>query len=141
MNYSKEYLEKLFDKTSGKCHICHKGLCFTNFGATWLRGAWEIEHSVPKSLGGTNHFNNLFPAHVSCNRSKSNNSTRSARAKYGKTRAPYSVKKREELRIENTFIGGGGAFFIGTLLKLTNPALTFITIAGMIIGNLVEPEE
>ena len=60
MDYSDEFLDKLFDKTSGKCHICHKVLCFTNFGAIGLRGAWEIEHSVPKSCGGTDHFNNLL---------------------------------------------------------------------------------
>jgi hypothetical protein len=141
MDYSKDFLEKLFDKTSGKCHICGKGLCFSNFGNSGLRGAWEIEHSIPKSCGGTDHFNNLFPAHIPCNRSKSNNSTRSARSKYGRTRAPYSIKKREVLRIENTFLGGGAGLLIGTILRLTNPALALLTLGGMIIGNIIEPAE
>ncbi|MCH7723860.1 MAG: HNH endonuclease [Bacteroidetes bacterium] len=141
MKYTKEFLENLFDKTSGRCHLCGRGLCFKNFGSFGSREAWEIEHSNPKSRGGSDHFNNLFPAHITCNRSKSNNSTRSERAKHGRTRAPYSVQKREELIIENTFIGGGVGLLIGTLLRLANPGLALYTLGGLIIGNIIEPDE
>ncbi|MEX2477692.1 MAG: HNH endonuclease signature motif containing protein [Gracilimonas sp.] len=33
---------------------------------------WEIDHSKPKSKGGTDHLNNLRPLQTSANRSKGN---------------------------------------------------------------------
>lgn len=33
---------------------------------------WEIDHSIPRSKGGTDHLNNLQPMNVSANRSKGN---------------------------------------------------------------------
>lgn len=141
MDYSKEFRRKVFDKTSGRCHLCGGGLFINNFGAIEKKGAWEIEHSIPKSKGGTDHLNNLYPAHIDCNRSKSNRTTRSVRAKYGRTRAPYSEEKAAEAKIENTFIGGGAGFVVGLFLRLTNPGLAFLTLAGMAIGFLKEIDD
>ncbi len=33
---------------------------------------WEIDHSKPKSKGGTDHLNNLNPLNTKANRSKGN---------------------------------------------------------------------
>lgn len=141
MDYSKEFRRKVFDKTTGRCHLCGGGLFFNNFGSIEKKGAWEIEHSMPKSKGGTDHLNNLYPAHIDCNRSKSNHSNRIVRAKYGRTRAPYSEEKTAEVKLENTFIGGGAGFTLGLLLKLTNPGIALFTLIGSAIGYLAEVDE
>ena len=115
MAYTAERLFSIFSKTHGNCHICHGRLVFPCYGVSDAeRGGWEVEHSIPKSLGGTEHLNNLYPAHISCNRSKGKGSTRGARAQYGLTRAPYSQAKKESIRDDNMMYGGMvGAIFGG----------------------------
>ena len=93
MDRSPERLKSIYSRTSGKCHICHKQLAFCNYGSQGARGAWEIEHSKPRNKGGTDHLNNLYAAHIGCNRSKQDGSNYLARKQYGQTRAPFSVKK------------------------------------------------
>lgn len=112
MAYSVERLEKIFDRTSGFCHLCAGKLAFRNYGISGARGAWEVEHSKPKSEGGTDHLNNLYAAHISCNRSKRATCTRKARAEYGRTKAPLSSKRREQAKSRNA---AGGAIVGGTL--------------------------
>lgn len=111
MAYDDYTLTRIFDRTDGDCHICGGGLCYSNYGCFGARGAWEVEHSVPLSCGGTNHLNNLFPAHIDCNRSKRACPTRVARAQYGRSRAPYNREKKRQIRRDNTVTGGaiGGA--------------------------------
>ena len=131
MGYSDERLGDIFDKTDGQCHICGKKLAFKNYAANGSRGAWEVEHSIPKAKGGTDHLNNLFPACISCNRSKRDGSTRAARAQYGRKRAPLSQERKDRVRSKNTvkggivgaglgsFLGPGGAIvggFLGALI-------------------------
>ena len=114
-----ERLEQIFEKTNGHCHICSEKVYFSGYGNTW-----EIEHSIPKAKGGTDHLNNLFPAHLSCNRSKGTKHTRTARAEYGNTRAPYHKKKIEDIKNGNTVTGA----VIGGLLG------AFLGPEGAIIG-------
>ncbi len=38
------------------------------------RYAWNVDHKVPRSKGGTNHIDNLQAVHIRCNRSKSDKS-------------------------------------------------------------------
>lgn len=111
--YEQKTLRRIYDRTAGKCHICHRKLAFVNYGDHGSRGAWEVEHSKPRAHGGSDHGNNLFAAHIGCNRSKQHNSTRSARAVHGKTRAPFSVTKREKIRVKNTVVGAGIGSVIG----------------------------
>jgi len=70
MAFSSEQLNQIYNRTSGYCHICHKKLAFKNYGVFGARGAWEVEHSNPQAKGGTNRLNNLYPACITCNRSK-----------------------------------------------------------------------
>ena len=130
MAASAEKLQAVYDRTDGHCHICRKKLAFKNYGTLNTRGAWEIEHSKPRSKGGTDHGNNLYPACVSCNRSKNNGSTRAARAKNGFKAAPHSRKKK----IRNAATGAG---ILGTVaLILAPPPLRILAVlAGAAIGG------
>lgn len=79
MEWSDSQLSAIYDRTSGYCHICRKKLAFSNYACSGERGAWEVEHSVPRAAGGTDRLNNLFAACIDCNRSKGACSTRSCR--------------------------------------------------------------
>lgn len=70
MSYSYEELRYVYDKNDGYCWHCGKKLAFKNYGRPSERGAWEIDHSVPISRGGTEYLRNLVPACIKCNRGK-----------------------------------------------------------------------
>ncbi len=106
MRYSKEKLREIYDRTTGYCHICHKRLAFKNYGSAGARGAWEVEHSKPRAKGGSNYLKNLYPACISCNRSKGKKSNQSVRAKHGFRRAPLSKERRKKAKRANAFGGG-----------------------------------
>lgn len=105
MAFEKIQLERIFDRTSGLCHICWGKLCRKNYGQFGKRGAWEVEHSVARSNGGTDHGNNLFAAHIACNRQKGCLTARTVRNWNGKTCAPMSAARRETAQSENAFLG------------------------------------
>jgi len=139
MGYSEERLNDIFDRTDGRCHLCHNKLTFNSYGQLSLRGAWEIEHSNPRARGGTNRLNNLYAACIVCNRSKGAGSTKTARARNEKTKAPMSASKRENAKQKNTAIGAiiGGA--LGSLAG-KKEAVTG-AIIGAFIGHAQDPEE
>lgn len=128
MAYSNDQLNDTYDRTTGYCHLCHKKLAFKNYGIHFSRGAWEVEHSNPKSKGGTDRRNNRYAACIYCNRSKCNHSTRSIRARNGFRRAPLSVTKRQEVKSENAFVGGVIGALIGRVAVGPN---------GIIIGAII----
>ena len=68
--FTDKKLNAIYDRSRGYCHICGKKLAFINYGNFGKRGAWEVDHSKPRVKGGTDHPNNLYPACISCNRSK-----------------------------------------------------------------------
>jgi 5-methylcytosine-specific restriction endonuclease McrA len=76
MPFDKQTLTRIYKRTSGYCHLCHAKLSIKNYGQLGKKGSWQVEHSVPRSKGGTDHLNNLFPACVTCNGDKSNKTTR-----------------------------------------------------------------
>lgn len=115
MSY-REQLETIFGKTSGKCHICHGRLAFRNYGLAGNRGAWNIEHSVPRANGGTDHGNNLYAAHITCNTEKGTRSTRAARRTYGKRRRPMSAEQRERKQAWTMGAGATAGAAIGGLV-------------------------
>jgi hypothetical protein len=48
---------EIFQKTAGRCHIC---------GGT-IEGAWQADHVLAHSGGGTHVTDNYLPAHPICN--------------------------------------------------------------------------
>jgi hypothetical protein len=139
MRFDGERLEAVFDRTDGKCHICGGRLSFSNYGKIGARGAREVEHSVCRARGGSNHGNNLYAAHVSCNRSKGTFCTRTARAWFGRSKAPLSKARKQKIR-SNSRWGGG------TLGALTGAAvggpIGFIggAVLGALLGDKINPE-
>lgn len=98
--------DNVYDRTAGRCHICGKQLARCNYGKHGQRGAWEIEHSVPRARGGSDHGNNLYPACIRCNRVKGTATSRTARAKNNRKRAPLSLRRQGQVRA-NRAVGGG----------------------------------
>jgi 5-methylcytosine-specific restriction endonuclease McrA len=126
---SADMLRRIFDRTSGKCHICHKSLVFEAYGKTRHEGAWEIDHSRPKAHGGKDHLNNLFPACPECNRAKQTKSAREARKAKGKRRPPLNRRKRRQVVLENAAAKGIIGAVLGSVLPLG-------PIGGAILGAL-----
>ncbi len=93
-------LRRVYDRTSGYCHICHKKLSFFNHGVPGKKGAWEVDHSRPRASGGSDRLNNMYPACVCCNRTKGISSTRSMRRHSGTRRAPLPRERRNTVRVE-----------------------------------------
>lgn len=138
MRFNAEQRRNIYDRTSGLCHICHKKLSFKNYGSIGAKAAWEVEHSIPQSKGGTHHPNNLYPACITCNRSKNDSSTAAARAKNGKSKAPLSLEAREKAKTENSIAGA----ILGGVLGLVAGPLGLIagTIFGASLGYDQNPD-
>ncbi|MEQ9593711.1 MAG: HNH endonuclease signature motif containing protein [Cyclobacteriaceae bacterium] len=49
---------KVFNKTSGKCHVC---------GDVLEANRFEADHVMAHAKGGSNHFDNFLPACRTCN--------------------------------------------------------------------------
>jgi 5-methylcytosine-specific restriction endonuclease McrA len=131
-------LSRIYDRTSGYCHICGKKMSFTNYALPGRKGAWEIEHSVPRSKGGTDHANNLFGAHIACNRDKSDHTTQTARNWHGRKRAPLSRAQRKDAQSSNTI---GGAVIGGLIGLAGGPAGVIAgSLIGAGIGSSMKPE-
>ncbi len=52
---------RVWERDDGHCGVCGDSVVF---------GEMELDHIVPKSLGGDDDYDNLQPAHASCNRLK-----------------------------------------------------------------------
>ncbi len=137
MAFSDEKLEAVFVKTDGRCHLCGKNLAWNNYGLPNRRGAWEVEHSRPKSKGGTDHLNNLYPACINCNRQKGVVASRTARGWHGRQKAPYSAEKKARIRQNNAINGAA----IGALGFAAGPIGFVTTLLGAVVGNDWEIEE
>lgn len=137
MKFSDEQLEAIFDKTDGDCHICRKRLAFSNYGQFGRRGAWEVEHSNARANGGTHSLNNLYAAHIRCNRSKGKCSTRSARARHGYRCAPLSQKRKEQ----NAWTGAGMAALCAVFVppQVRVGVAIVLSAAGAIAGYNKKP--
>ena len=139
MKWTEEQRRCIYDRTQGKCHICGKKLAFINFGQHGRRGCWSVEHSRPRVKGGTDHGNNLYAACISCNSSKGSKSTRSARAKNGRTRAPLSRKSEANVRSKNMIKGAVAGVLAGNVVAGKKGAIIG-GILGGVIGQKTNPE-
>lgn len=140
MSFDPEQLRRIFDRTSGYCHICHKKLCRNNYAQFGKRGAWEVEHSLAQCKGGSDHCNNLYAACIPCNRKKGKLTTRTARGRNGHRKAPMSTARRDAARTENTILGmvGGG---IGGFVLAGPVGCAIGVAAGGKLGNSLNPDE
>lgn len=68
---SEKYTTKqVYDKNKGVCALCGGEI---NFELKFPHpDSFTIDHTIPLSKGGSNNFNNIMPAHYSCNRKKGN---------------------------------------------------------------------
>jgi 5-methylcytosine-specific restriction endonuclease McrA len=137
--YDGDRLRAIFDKANGCCHLCGRTIAFSNYGNHGARGAWEVDHSKPVAEGGTDHLNNLFPAHTSCNRSKQDASSRSSRKENGRTRAPLSAAAIERARFKQAMAGAFSGGLLG--VRLGGPVGFWIgVIAGGVAAYSLDPE-
>lgn len=138
MAYDEEQKDVIFARTDGQCHICRKKLARKNYAQFGARGAWEVEHSNAKANGGTDRLNNLYPACISCNRSKGKMSTRSARQRHGNKAAPYSAARKKQNAL---WWGAGGALAGRVLLAPLGPlGIVAGGLLGAIVGEAIEPD-
>lgn len=137
MKREEAQLRAIYDRTEGQCHICRKRLSFCNYGLLGKRGAWEIEHSVAQARGGTDHGNNLFAAHISCNRSKGDSSSRTARRQHGYQCAPYSTTKRKRNAAIGAGIGSLALFLVPPQFRIAAAVVGAVT--GAIAGYKKKP--
>lgn len=70
MPWDWDTLNWVYDRRDGYCRYCEKKIYWTNYGKPDQRGAWEVDHSVPLAVGGTDYLSNLWPACTDCNRDK-----------------------------------------------------------------------
>jgi len=139
MKADSKKLRRIYEKTSGKCHLCHKKLAFMNYAKSNAKASWEIEHSTPKSKEGTDHLNNLYPACVSCNREKSNGTNYSVRKTKGVKRAPLSKERRKRKVRINIVTGIVAGVAVG---RFFGPAGILIGGAiGAILGKGISPDK
>lgn len=57
-SFTVEERKEIYNKTNGHCYLCGDFVDFDKF---------EVEHNLPLGKGGTNDFDNLFPACHICN--------------------------------------------------------------------------
>ena len=139
MPYDVEILRRIYDRTDGHCHICGKKLSFVNYAIPGSRGAWEVEHSLARAAGGTNHLNNLFPACITCNRTKGIRTSRVARIQHGRKRVPLSRDRKGKIRGSNALVGIGLGAAVGGRLG-GPPGAVVGGVIGGILGHSSDPE-
>lgn len=133
MSYSKDRLRKIFDSTSGKCHLCHGKLTFDSYGVKW-----EVDHSRARSEGGTDHLNNLYPACTSCNRSKQAQAAAAARQTNGVRRRPLSKSQRKTAKTQNSVMWATAGGLVGAAI---NPgAAILLGLIGAAAGYDQDPD-
>lgn len=128
-------LSEILKKTGGRCHLCKKG----RLGVKSYGIKWELDHSNPKARGGTDRWSNLLPAHVSCNRSKQDRSTRSVRNENGFSRRPLSKQEAGDARTKNAVTGAGLGAVVGGVIG-GPPGAWLGGALGGLVGHSVDVE-
>ena len=136
--FDEKTVAAIFERSRGRCHLCGKKVVRVNYGARDRYGAWEVDHSIPVSRGATDHLNNLYPAHVRCNRRKQARSSSSVRRGYGRTRAPMSAAADLRARLKQAAGGAVAAAIVG--VRFGGPAGLLFGLIGGIVGYAVVSE-
>lgn len=118
----------VFAKCNRLCHLCWKPMAYANYGNHGSRGAWEIDHSIPRAQGGTDHLNNLYAAHTDCNRAKQARSSASVRRENGYARPPMSAAAMKELKEGDAWTGALAGGLVGA---------RFGGVPGMLLGAAI----
>jgi 5-methylcytosine-specific restriction endonuclease McrA len=139
-HYSDSERSKIFQRGHGKCHICHRQLCYSTYGQRGRRGAWHVDHSKAIANGGTNHGNNLKPACIGCNEEKSTVTARTARRWNGRRAAPLSPARYGSEKASNTVVVGAMGALLGGALGGPPGALVG-GFVGAALGNSINPDE
>ena len=139
MRYSDDQLSRIYDRTDGYCHLCYKKLSFSNYARSGFRGAWEVEHSIPRSRGGTDHPNNLYAACIPCNREKAICASRTVRSWNGRARAPRCRIRKTAIRRSNTAKGAALGALIGSFGGA--PGVIICSAIGAKIGSQIDPND
>jgi 5-methylcytosine-specific restriction endonuclease McrA len=115
MAYTKEQRARVFRSADGRCHLCGLDLVEAHYGSEFCNvpTGWEIDHQRARVHGGTDHGNNLRPAHISCNRSRQARSAAAVRAENGLARPPLSRAKRNERQAGGAAVGAAIALLAG----------------------------
>lgn len=138
MRVDEDRRRRTFERTHGRCHICRSALHWGSYGRVGKPGAWEVDHSRPRAKGGTDHGNNLYPACITCNRSKQARSTRSARSGQGYRTAPKSRTARSNAAIGWGLLGSAvGALLVPPPFRLVAGLIG--AAAGVSIGRADDP--
>lgn len=137
--FDEDRLRAIFARANGNCHLCGKALAFSNYGMHGARGGWEVDHSRPVANGGTDHLNNLYPAHTSCNRSKQAGSNLSVRRNNGRTRAPLSAAAINRERWKDAGTGAIAGALVGARFG-GPPGLLIGAFLGAVTAYSVDPK-
>ncbi|MFB6247409.1 MAG: HNH endonuclease [Salinibacter sp.] len=136
MSYSQQELQKIFQSTSGRCHLCHSPLQFGEYA-----DEWEVDHSKAKANGGTDHGNNLYPACKSCNRARRDRPASKVREENGVTGIPLSRKQREKEKKQNGLAYGSLGALAGGLLAGGPAGLAIGAVVGGSFGFSRDPDQ
>lgn len=128
MGYTDEKLTDIFERTDGHCHLCFIRLTFSNYGRFGSRGAWEVEHSIPRANGGTERLNNLYAACIVCNRAKGTRATQVVRNARGYSAAPFSTTKRATRRMRNALLGAAVGYLIAWYMQASTSWLWLLVL-------------
>ena len=119
--YSALQLQRIFDASDGRCHLCFESLSRDGYGIQW-----EVDHSRARKIGGSSSLRNLYAAHLACNRSKQVKPARTVRAQFGFAKKPLSKQQRAKRASSGAAVGLGGA----SLLHVE-------PVAGAVVGWLL----
>jgi hypothetical protein len=97
--FQPRHLDLIYDRTDGRCHICHFKHKREAYGRQG-RYVWQVDHRKPLAKGGTDTHQNWRVSCVGCNAEKGTMSSRDARAAAGTTSEPLSRQQCDAKRAE-----------------------------------------